>query len=98
MAQNLRVARCSLVGLFCEFDQLDYVKTGGKRMDALCRLVPIGIAARPSQEIDLPRQTCGKCQAKLSLQHGVITCCHRKRVVEIGRMVGHCDRQLEQQG
>ena len=90
-ADGDRFPRCAVHRFFGQPDQLKRVETGTQAAQPPGRHVPIGIAARPFQQIDLFGQTVQKTCAKLRPQRRVIPCRRRQRLIEFTCFLGHED-------
>ena len=61
-------------------------------------LIPVRVATSTAKQINLLSEACRECGAQFRLERGILARSNRKRTVEFGRMVGHCDMQLSQVG
>lgn len=60
--------------------------------------IPIGIAARPFQQVDLARQTVNKCTAQLRQQSGIFACSSRQSGIKSAVFIQHRQQFYRPQG
>lgn len=83
------IAWCGRECLFSEYDQRLGVKRGRKSLESQCSDLPVSVATRSAQKIDLARKTLGEGQPKLRKQRLVLASGGGKGGVKSSNFVYH---------
>jgi hypothetical protein len=83
-AKHGRIARSAAQSLICQRDQTGCMKRRGKTFQALRSHLPVAIAPRAAQQIDLPTRTFDKSRAQFAKQRRVVS--GRRSEVGINRI------------
>ena len=81
-AHDHRIAWCSVERQFCKVCQRFVMKAGRQPLEPHRCHLPVAIAARPAQQIDLPRETIDERPAQFRQQLRIITGCRRQSRVQ----------------
>lgn len=75
LSQYYRISGSRIGCFICQIDDLRRTETGRKAFQAPCCILPIGITARSTQQIDLAICTLQKCTAQFFNQRLIVTNC-----------------------
>lgn len=85
LAQNRRIAGHRLQRLFGKGDQRTGIEAGRQPLEPHRRNLPIAIAARPPQQVDLARKAVDKGLPQFKKQRCIIARCSRNRLIYVSK-------------
>ena len=93
-ADDAGLARSAVERFFGQQDQLFGVKAGGQAFEPHRRDLPVAVAARAPQQIDLPRQTLDKSEPQLGKQRRILARSGGESGVEGSSFIDHAERLI----